>query len=83
MNLIYFDPFPNKRLEEYLKNYNKLLEQSGEPTLKVERKETMDEVLNEADVSKLTKFNKVLCNMNKIFSDTDVSYLKNNEKQFV
>ena len=51
MNFIYYDPFPNKKLEEYLANYNKLLESSGEKPISVSRKETMEEVLNESDVS--------------------------------
>lgn len=51
MNLIYFDPYPNKKLEAYLKQYGELLAHNGEPPIYCKRVETVEEVLKEADVS--------------------------------
>lgn len=59
MNLVYYDPYPNKRLEEYLKAYGELLKQHGEQPVTVERLETVDEVLQRADVVSLH------CNLDK------------------
>ena len=51
MNIVYFDPYPNKFLEEYIQDYSKLLESKGEPGITIRKLETVDEVLQEADVS--------------------------------
>ena len=51
MNIVYFDPYPNKFLEEYVADYAKLLESKGEPGISIRKLETVDEVLQEADVS--------------------------------
>lgn len=51
MNIVYFDPYPNKFLEEYISDYAKLLESKGEPGITIRKLETVDEVLQEADVS--------------------------------
>ena len=51
MNIIYFDPYPNKFLEEYIRDYGKLLESKGEPGVTITRLETVEDVLREADVS--------------------------------
>jgi hydroxypyruvate reductase 1 len=51
MNLVYYDPYPNKKLEEYIKQYGELLRHNGEPPVFCKRVQTMEEVLKEADVS--------------------------------
>ncbi len=51
MNLVYFDPYPNKKLEAYIKQYGELLQHNGEAPVFVKRVETVEEVLKEADVS--------------------------------
>lgn len=53
MDLVYYDPYPNKQLEEYLNSYAKLLEQFNEPPVQVRRVETVEEVLRESDVVSL------------------------------
>lgn len=53
MNLVYYDPYPNTRLEEYIKKYSELLRHSGEAPVAVRRCETVEEVLREADVVSL------------------------------
>lgn len=53
MNLVYFDPYPNKKLEEYIVNYGQLLRHHGEPPVAVKRVESVEEVLKEADVISL------------------------------
>eukprot|EP00877_Chromochloris_zofingiensis_P004601 jgi/Chrzof1/14141/Cz08g26170.t1 len=59
MNLVYYDPYPNERLEEYVKKYSQLLRHNGEPPVAVRRCETVDEVLKESDVVSLH------CNLDK------------------
>lgn len=51
MNLVYYDPYPNKRLEAFMADYSKLLQAHGEAPLSCKRVETVEEVLKEADVS--------------------------------
>ena len=51
MHIVYFDPYPNKFLEEYISDYSKLLESKGEEGITIRKLETVDEVLQEADVS--------------------------------
>lgn len=51
MNLVYFDPYPNKRLEEYIKKYGELLRHNGEAPVFCKRVDTVEEVLKESDVS--------------------------------
>lgn len=53
MNLVYYDPYPNKRLEDYINDYGKLLQSKGEAPVTVRRCETVEEVLREADVVSL------------------------------
>ena len=43
--------YPNKKLEEYLRQYGELLRHNGEPPVAVKRMDTIEEVLKEADVS--------------------------------
>lgn len=50
MNLVYFDPYPNKKLEGYIESYAALLKANGEEPVTVKRVETVDEVLKAADV---------------------------------
>ena len=50
MDLIYYDPYPNQPLEEYLAEYNALQANYGAPSVSVKRVETVEEVLREADV---------------------------------
>lgn len=53
MNLLYYDPYPNNRLEDYIRKYGELLRHSGEAPVAVRRCETVEEVLREADVVSL------------------------------
>ena len=53
MNLVYYDPYPNKFLEEYVKDYGKLLESKGEKAVTLKRCDTVEDVLKEADVVSL------------------------------
>ena len=50
MDLVYYDPYPNQPLEEYLAEYNTLQSNYGAPQVGVKRVETVEEVLREADV---------------------------------
>ena len=50
MDIVYFDPYPNKFLEEYIRDYGKLLESKGERPVAIRKLETVEEVLKEADV---------------------------------
>ena len=53
MNLVYYDPYPNKWLEDYVADYSKLVESRGEAPITVKRLETVEEVLKESDVVSL------------------------------
>ena len=50
MNIVYYDPYPNKFLEEYIRDYSKLVESKGEEPITITKLETVDEVLQAADV---------------------------------
>jgi glycerate dehydrogenase len=50
MDLVYYDPYPNEKLEAYVRDYGKFLESKGERPVSVERKETVEDVLSAADV---------------------------------
>lgn len=50
MDLVYFDPYPNTKLEEYVRAYGEFLEARGERGVTVKRVETVDEVCETADV---------------------------------
>lgn len=52
-DLVYYDPYPNKFLEEYVSDYGKLLASKGERAVTVKRCETVEEVLRSADVVSL------------------------------
>ncbi|GFR52097.1 hypothetical protein Agub_g14610 [Astrephomene gubernaculifera] len=53
MNLLYYDPYPNRQLEEYVRRYGELLQQSGEAPVWCRRADSMEEVLQQADVVSL------------------------------
>ncbi len=53
MNFIYYDPYPNERLEDYIRDYGAFLEAHGEEPVSVTRADTAEEVLREADVVSL------------------------------
>jgi hydroxypyruvate reductase 1 len=53
MNLIYFDPYQNKALEDYVAAYGEFLESQGEEPVSWRRARSLEEVLREADVVSL------------------------------
>jgi len=53
MNLVYFDPFPNQALEEFIAAYSAFLQGRGEGPVTCRRADSVDEVLKTADVVSL------------------------------
>lgn len=53
MNLIYYDPYRNKALEDYVAAYGEFLKTRGEQPISCGRAESADEVLREADLVSL------------------------------
>lgn len=53
MHLVYYDPYPNTKLESFIKEYSDLLQKHGEAPITCRRLETIEEVLKEADVVSL------------------------------
>jgi hydroxypyruvate reductase 1 len=53
MNLIYYDPYPNKALEDYVAAYGEFLKARGEQLVSCVRAGSADEVLGEADLISL------------------------------
>ena len=49
-DLVYYDPYRNSKLEEYVKEYSALLESHGEAPVSARRSDDVDGVLAEADV---------------------------------
>ena len=49
-DLVYYDPYPNSRLEEFVKEYSQLLESRGEAPVTVQRLESVEAVLKASDV---------------------------------
>ena len=49
MNLVYYDPYKNDALENYLDQYNKFLESQGRAPVSYKRAESIEELLQEAD----------------------------------
>ncbi|MCK4985258.1 MAG: hypothetical protein KAS40_07055, partial [Desulfobacterales bacterium] len=49
MNLIYFDPYPNKELEDYFIHYSEFLKSQGVPPVNCKRVERVENLLREAD----------------------------------
>ena len=50
MDIVYFDPYPNKKLEEFIGEYGALLKSKGERAVTIEKLETVEDVLKRADV---------------------------------
>lgn len=50
MDIVYYDPYPNKKLEDYMKGYGELLKSQGERPVTCTRVETMEEVFKAGDV---------------------------------
>jgi len=48
-DLLYFDPYPNQTLEDYIGDYSRFLESKGEPPVKCRRVESVEELLRESD----------------------------------
>ncbi|MCZ6632357.1 MAG: NAD(P)-dependent oxidoreductase [bacterium] len=53
MNLVYFDPYPNEYLENYIKAYGEFLKAQGDEPVTCQRLETAEDVLKVADVVSL------------------------------
>jgi len=56
MNLLYFDLYQNKSLEDYIADYAVFLEKRGEPPVTCRRVDTLEDLLREADWSASTRF---------------------------
>lgn len=50
MDLVYYDPYPNKKLEAFIAEYSALLVKHGEKPITCKRLETVEEVLRVSDV---------------------------------
>jgi hydroxypyruvate reductase 1 len=53
MNLLYYSPHPNERLEDFVACYGEFLESQGEEPILCKRSTSMNEVFSEADVVSL------------------------------
>jgi hydroxypyruvate reductase 1 len=53
MNVVYFDPYQSKGLEDYVAAYGEFLKSQGEDPVSWRRAESLEEVLREADVVSL------------------------------
>ncbi|KAK9821913.1 hypothetical protein WJX81_003164 [Elliptochloris bilobata] len=53
MDIVYYDPYPNKHLEDFIGAYGKLLESKGERAVTIEQLPTVEDVLKRADVVSL------------------------------
>ena len=53
MDLIYFDPYPNQALEEFIAAYSVFLQGRGEGSVRCRRPDSVEEVLQTADVVSL------------------------------
>lgn len=49
MNLVYFDLYQNKELEDYISSYSKFLESRGEPVVTCQRADAVEDLLKIAD----------------------------------
>lgn len=53
MNLIYYDLYANKALEDYLSSYNQFLRSQGKKTISCRQASTIEELLQESDIVSL------------------------------
>lgn len=53
MDIVYYDPYPNAKLESYIKDYGALLAKHGERQVTITRVPTVEEVLKVSDVVSL------------------------------
>ena len=53
MDFIYYDPYPNNKLEKFIKDYGNFLKSQGEAPVKCTRAKSVEEVLKKADVVSL------------------------------
>jgi glycerate dehydrogenase len=53
MDIVYYDPYPNTKLETYIKAYGALLASHGERPITITRVPTVEEVLTKSDVVSL------------------------------
>ena len=53
MNLVYFDPYPNEYMENYIKSYGEFLQAQGDDPVTCQRLESVEDVLKVADVVSL------------------------------
>ena len=60
-NIIYHDPYQNKFLEDYIADYGKFLESKGEPAVTCTKVDTVEELLQTADVSALFLIQSACC----------------------
>ena len=49
MNLVYFDPFANKELEDYISSYSQFIESKGESPVSCRRADSVDDLLKVSD----------------------------------
>ena len=50
MDIVYYDPYPNKALESYIAEYGQLLASKGERAVTIEKLPSVEDVLKRADV---------------------------------
>lgn len=50
MNLIYYDPYQNHALEDYINDYTEFLQRQGLPPIRCQRADRIEELLETADV---------------------------------
>ena len=53
MNLIYYDLYPNKALEDYVSGYNEFLKSQGKNPVSCRKAESIEELLQESDIVSL------------------------------
>jgi hydroxypyruvate reductase 1 len=53
MNLIYYDLYPNKALEDYVSGYNEFLKSQGKNPVSCRQAESIEELLQESDIVSL------------------------------
>ena len=50
MDIVYYDPYPNRALEGYIAEYGQLLASKGERAVTIEQLPSVEDVLKRADV---------------------------------